>query len=125
METRKRILWVDGLAGLFVGVCTLGLNGWLSAFYGLPQSLVLFIGGANLAYGTYSTSLALRAIRPPKLIILLVVLNFCWTVVCISMVILYGPRATFFGLAHIVLEGLFVTGLAWIEWRWRDQLVTA
>ncbi|MFK7844430.1 MAG: hypothetical protein AB8G77_03945 [Rhodothermales bacterium] len=125
MGIQRRLLWVDGLAGLFVGLVTLLLIGWLPGFYGLPQSVVLFIGGANLVYGSYSISLAFRSVRPQRLIVLLAALNLCWTVVCVVLVILYGETATFFGLAHIIAEGFFVGALAWLEWKWRELLVKA
>ena len=124
MKIWGRLLWIDGLAGLFVGIVTLLLMGWLPNFYGLPQSVVLFIGGANVVYGSYSTSLALRVVRPRRLIVLLAALNLCWTGVCVAMLVLFGGAATFFGIAHIAAEGLFVAGLAFAEWMWQEQLST-
>ena len=59
----ERLLWFDSLAGLSVGVAVLALASWLSELYGLPGSVVLFVGCANLVYGSYSGSLAIRERR--------------------------------------------------------------
>ena len=61
---QRKLLWVDGLGGASVGVLVLLLGGWLSELYRLPRDLVFLMGWANLAYGTYSTTLASRPRRP-------------------------------------------------------------
>lgn len=72
---KKKLLHIDGFGGLFVGILVLTLNTWLSELYNLPQNLILFTGFANLLFGLFSSSLALRTNRPIKLIKLLVILN--------------------------------------------------
>lgn len=125
MVLRRKLLWVDGLAGAVAGVAVLLLGGWLSKWYRLPQDFLFFIGLVNLAYGSYSLSLARRARRPKTLILLLVVANLTWAVLCFRWVVVFGETASLFGLAHLVGEGLFVGGLACLEWRWRELLRTA
>jgi hypothetical protein len=124
MNTR-RLLWIDGLAGLFVGVAVLILSNWLSRLYGLPQGLLLFTAAANLIYGIYSTTLANRRTRPLVLIKLLVIANLAWSVVCLILASTHYDSATFLGLAHLLLEGAFVAFLASVEWRLRKQLQVA
>jgi len=125
MNLRKKLLWVDGLGALLAGAAVLLLSGWLHKWYGLPRELLLFIGVVNLMYGTYSTSLAMRSNRPMTLIVLLVIANLIWTMVCLILATRYWETATFFGIAHLVGEGLFVGGLAFFEWRCREFLRTA
>jgi hypothetical protein len=125
MDLRHRLLWIDGLAGLVAGAVTLLASGWLSEWYSLPQELLFIIGAANLLYGSYSTSLAMRSIRPEKLILLLVCANLIWAMLCLSLAIIYWEIATLFGLGHLLIEGLFVGGLARLEWRWRELLQNA
>ncbi len=124
-DWRRKLLWVDGLAGATVGLAVLILGTWLSAWYRLPHDFLLLIGAANLAYGTYALSLARRAPRPRGLIILLVFANLTWAVLCVRWAVVFGETASFFGLAHLLGEGLFVGGLAGLEWRWRALLETA
>ncbi len=121
----KQLLWVDCMAGASVGVVVVLLSGWLSGFYGLPVYIVLLSGAANLAYAAYSFSLAIRPRRPLPLIALLVLANLSWTVVCWCLATVFSATATPFGLVHLVGEGLFVGGLACLEWKVRDQLLTA
>lgn len=125
MDVRRHLLWVDGSAGLFVGAVVLLLCGWLSELYGLPYKLLFFIGVANVLYGSYSTSLAVRSVRPANLILLLVVANLTWAIGCMILAFTNGESVSLFGLAHLVGEGLFVGCLACLEWRWRELLRTA
>ncbi|MCB9638699.1 MAG: hypothetical protein H6727_07310 [Myxococcales bacterium] len=121
---RTRLLWIDGLAGASVGIAVLLLSHWLTGFYGLPHPLVRAIGAANLLYGLYSTTLAARQSRPLGFIVFLVIANASWSVVCVVLAVLYFKTASFFGMFHICGEGLFVAGLAALEWRWRKDLAT-
>ena len=125
MELRRRILWIDGPAGLTVGIITLLLHAQLTQWYELPHNLLMVIGAANLIYGLYSTPLAMRAIRPKILISLLAVANMTWAAACVVLTAVYWESASFFGLGHLILEVLFVGGLGVLEWRWRDSLVNA
>ena len=119
-----KLLWVDCIAGGMVGIIVTLASYWLSQWYQLPQSLVLFTGIANLAYGCYSFFLVRQSKRPKALIIFLVVANFLWAIFCVYLVIVYRDTASWLGITHLVLEVLFVGGLAILEWRWREVLWT-
>jgi hypothetical protein len=80
------------------------------------------MGVANLAYGTYSGALARRARRPYALLVLLVVANATWAVLCGVAAVALAGTASAFGLAHLVGEGVFVGALAALEWRERERL---
>ena len=121
----KNLLWVDCIAGALAGVTVLMLSGWLSSLHGLPRELLLLNGVVNVLYASYSFSLAVRARRPRSLINLLVFANLAWAVVCLWLVGVFAGSATVFGIGHLVGEAVFVGGLAGLEWRWRDQLLTA
>lgn len=122
---RKNLLWVDSLAGLAVGLGMLALSPWLSPLYGLPGSLYEVIALANTGYGVYSLSLAVRQTRPRAGIVGLVVANGAWAVLCgVGVGVLWGVASPF-GLAHILAEGVFVGGLAVLEWANRDRLLSA
>ena len=125
MRLLRKLLWVDCTAGLLAGVAVLSLSGWLSRLYALPCGLIVAMGVANLAYGTYSWSLARRARRPRPLIVLLVVANATWAVLCGLAAARLAGTASGFGLAHLVGEGLFVGALAALEWSQREQLLVA
>lgn len=118
----ENLLWIDGIGGATVGVLTLALVGWLSQWYRMERNLILLIGVANLAYGAYSLSLATRPTRPAPAIVLLVLANFLWGVLCIRWAWLLRSTASPLGLIHLVGEGLYVGGLACVEWRYRRLL---
>jgi hypothetical protein len=118
----RKLLWVDSGAGLLAGVVVLSLAGWLSQWYALPGGMVLGMGVANLAYGTFSGSLARRAHRPRGLLLLLVGANATWALLCGLAAVHFASTASAFGLAHLVGEALFVGGLAGLEWTQREHL---
>jgi len=90
-ERARSLLWLDGGAGCVVGLLVVTLREWLAAIYSFPLDLVLFFGLSNLAYSSYSTTLA--------------VLASTWR------------SASVLGLASVALEGIFVGSLAYAEYR--------
>ena len=121
----RDLLWVDCGAGLLAGTLMLLLSGWLSRLYALPRGLLVGIGVVNLAYGTFSLSLARRARRPRALVLLLVSGNAAWAALCMVAAAHFAGSASAFGLAQLVGEGLLVGGLAALEWRARERLLVA
>lgn len=119
----RNLLWVDCTAGAVVGALVLLLSGWLSGLYGLPRGVFLFTGAANLAYASFSFSLAVRSKRPLPLIVLLVAANLAWAAVMVYLAALFRTTASPLGLAHLIGEALFVGGLGLLEWRWRNLLL--
>jgi hypothetical protein len=119
----RRLLWVDCIAGALAGSAMLVLGTWLTGLYALPRGLLLFMGAVNLLYASYSFSLAVRARRPKWSISLLVFANLAWVPVCLGLAVMFRETATLFGLAHLIGEGIFVGGLAMLEWSQRDQLL--
>jgi hypothetical protein len=102
-------------------VLVLTLHSWLARLYGLSDSLVLGMGAANLAYGAYSSRLAVRMARgvPPsaRSVDVLVAANGAWAVVCFALAFALSAQATTIGTAVLVFEGVFVGGLAFLERR--------
>ena len=122
MNLRRKLLWVDCTAGAVVGVAVLLLDGWLSAWYELPQRLVFSMGVTNLVYACYSFSLVVRQERPKTLIRLLVVANLAWSLLLLYWITIFIGTASPLGVAFLLLEALFVGGLAVLEWRSQEQL---
>ncbi len=118
----RYLLRFDGLAGLAAGVNTLLIHTWLASLYGLPTSVLLLNALANLAYGTFSSTLATLPKRPLSLIKTLSIANCMWAVVCFAFAFNLPSTATVFAAGHAVFEGLFVGSLGIIEWRYRHQL---
>jgi len=119
------LLWVDGIGGAVAGVVVLLAYGWLSAWYNLPRELLFGIGVANLSYGAYSLTLASRKRRPKPLILFLIAANLTWAGLCFWWAVRFAESASWLGLTHLVAEGLYVGGLAILEWRSRDLLLAA
>lgn len=125
VKVRRKLLWIDCTAGAVVGVAVLLLAGWLSKWYGLPRSFVLFMGVVNVVYTLYSFSLAVRKDRPKTLIRSLVIADLTWALMLLGWVIVFFRTASVLGLAYLITEALFVGGLAYLEWRSQELLRTA
>lgn len=125
MRIAKSLLWIDCTGGVVAGVAVLTLSGWLSTLYRLPVDLVVTMGIANLVYGGFSFSLARRRTRPRALLLVLVAANLCWALFCAITTVIVATRASYFGLAHLILEGMYVGGLGMLEWKHRVALETA
>ncbi|MEL7361065.1 MAG: hypothetical protein AAFN13_03260 [Bacteroidota bacterium] len=125
MTWRRNLLWIDCTGALVVGVLVLALSGWLADLHGLPRSVLLFTGVMNLVYGSFSLSLARRAVRSRPLLSLLASANMAWPLVCVALVVVYRGTIGPTGLLHLLGEAVYVGGLGFIEWQSRDVLATA
>ena len=122
MNLRRRILWIDGIAALLAGSLLLVAAGWLEEWYNIFRETLAFVALVNLAYGTYSLSIAMLNKRPLVLIVLLVSANLIWSINCLRLAFVFRDTASFLGLTHLVGEAIFVGGLACLEWRYRKLL---
>ncbi|TIH10466.1 hypothetical protein [Pseudomonas leptonychotis] len=125
MQIIKNLLWVDCTAGAVAGLLVVLFSGWLSGLYAIPENLLLLIGATNLVYACYSFSLARRAKREKVLINILISANALWAFVCMGIATQYLGTMTLLGSVHLAGEAIFVGGLAALELRWRNQLLTA
>lgn len=123
MRKIRYLLWIDCTAGAVVGLVVLLFTAQLSPLQALPQTILLFMGAANLLYASFSFFLATRSKRPMPWIKLLVFANGFWSLVCVCLAVAFADTATVFGLGHLIAEAIFVGCLAAQEWKWRAQLV--
>jgi len=119
MKKPLTILAMDSLAALAAGVGTLLLSSYLTRWYAWPEGFALFIGAVNIAYGMYSGPLALRLKRTGRMsrtaVILLIIANSIWAGQCFTQAWRLFETASILGLGHLIFEGLFVSGLAFLE----------
>lgn len=121
-SSKQKILWLDCLGALVVGVIVLVICRPLSRWDGLPVSMIVTIGFVNLIYGTYSLYVTTRDPRPLGLVTILALANMAWLLVCIAIIALNWERITLFGLMHVFGEGVYVAGLGYSEWKLRHSL---
>ena len=117
-----RILWLDYIVGLVVGLAVIMLCRLISDIENLPVSIVGTMGVANLLYGSYSLFVTTRRGRSKKLIEILAVANVIWLFICISILVCYWQQISIFGLIHVLGEGVYVAVLGLVEWQLRERL---
>lgn len=119
-QHQRTLLWLDGGAGVTVGILVLVFTEWLAELQGFSLRLVLFMGLANLVYGSYSTTLAVRATSgrapSPRSVAWLVAANGAWALICVVIVASTWSSATLLGRTLATFEGLFVGSLAFAEY---------
>lgn len=121
----RYLLWIDGCAAAAAAVLLLAFGPWLQSWYGLPAALLQLIAVVSLGYAAYSLSLARLSTRPAWALVLLVLANALWALLCARWAWQYWGTASLLGVLHLLAEALFVGTLAMLEWRWRGRLLTA
>jgi uncharacterized membrane protein YcfT len=119
----RKLPWIDGFAGLSVGVLMLVLRGLLSDLYGLSYQFVTFVALANTLYSVFGLTLGALRRRPAWLLTALIFANLLWAVACIVFAVRAPASATLWGYGHLAGEGAFVTTLAFLEWRYRRSIL--
>ncbi|MEJ2766573.1 hypothetical protein VV869_21685 [Photobacterium sp. MCCC 1A19761] len=125
MKWMDKILWIDGLAALFVGSVLISFHSFIGEIYSMPEKVVIFLASANLLYGLYSSSLAMSRKVSLRKIQGLVFGNCLWALICLLLVYRFMDSASWIGIVFILSEALFVTLLAGVEWRCRFDLSEA
>ena len=120
----SRILWVDCIGGLVVGILVLVLCQLLSDWENLPLATVIVMGAANLAYGGYSLFVTTRKKRPLILVKILAMANMVWLLVCVAIATMYWRLISLLGIVHVIGEGIYVAGLGFVEWKMKASLAT-
>ena len=124
MGIKRNLLWIDCFGGLAAGALFLLAADFFVNLHRLPFELILVIGIANVVYGSFSLSLALRKTRPLVLIKLLAIANMVWLPIIFSFGFWQINSASIWGLAHLFGEGIYVGALGFIEWQNKEDLLT-
>ena len=122
--SRGWILWIDCLGGLVVGVLVLLFHPFLSQIEGLPKLTVVFMGVANLVYGSFSLFVTTGKRRSIAQVKMLALMNMAWLIVCLGIVYLWFDDITVIGIVLVVGEDSYVATLGFVEWKWRARLAT-
>jgi hypothetical protein len=121
MRFARLLLTFDSLPALSAGCLTLLFSSFLAPLYGWTPEFVRYIALANIAYGCYSGILALslriKGVLPPWTVLLLAAANGLWALQCFAQAWRLRDAASWLGLGHLILEGIFVGGLAFLEAR--------
>lgn len=112
----RRVLWLDAISGLAMAVAHFGFSGLLSEWLGLPPAWVLASGVIVCGAALLSGALALRALPPAPGVRLLAAGNFLWVAASIWAVWGAGLSLTTLGIAWVLIQAIFVFGLAEMEW---------
>jgi hypothetical protein len=110
----RRILALDALSCLALGLA-MGLGAaMLAPLFGLPEPLVRIAGLALLPLGAFIGWLASRPAPPPALVWLVILGNVGWTAE--SFVVLGQSQPTGLGTAFVAAQAAAVLGLGALEY---------
>ena len=110
----RRILALDSLSCLSMGLMTGAGAGPLAPLFGLPEPLLFYAGLALLPLGAFIGWLATRPV-PPRLLVWVVILgNLGWTAE--SFAVIGQQQPTPLGTAFVAAQALAVLALAGLEY---------
>ena len=121
-QLKEKILWLDCIGGLVVGVFLLLFCQTISRWDNLPLWIIIGVAIANLVYGSYSLWLTTRKPRSLVALKILAIANMAWLAVCVLIVATHWREISTFGIVHKIGEGVYVAGLGFVEWKWRFDL---
>lgn len=117
----RQVLWADFTAGSVGGSLLLVLSSWLQAIYSIPRLLLLVMGVAGLLYAALAFAVvAFRPVPSFARVGWLGSANLVWAALCVVAALVLAGTASPLGLAHLVLEAVFVAWLGINELRLRS-----
>lgn len=118
-KKRRFILSIDSLGALAAGSITWTVAPLLQTLHRWTIEFAQFIALANIGYGLYSGILFLifrKNIQVPLWpAAALVAGNSVWAMQCLMQAWRLKAEASYLGLGHLVLEAIYVGGLAYVE----------
>ncbi|MGJ4747692.1 hypothetical protein ACQV5M_15135 [Leptospira sp. SA-E8] len=118
MKQARFLLTLDSAGALIVGLFILLFFSIISNLTGWKESFTRMEGFANLIYGSYSGTLLLlfgRGQLRRIFVLALITANSLWGLQCFVQVWRLQEEATHFGIAVLLLEGIYLLVLAYFE----------
>ncbi|PJZ48944.1 hypothetical protein [Leptospira saintgironsiae] len=120
MKQARFFLTLDSSGALIVGIFVLLFYSLLSNLTGWSESFTRIEGFANLIYGSYSGILLLqfrKGILNRVFVLILIIANSLWGLQCFTQAWRLQEEATYIGTAALLLEGIYLLALAYLEAR--------
>lgn len=115
----RRVLWVDGVAGLATVASLLLAPAVFSSMYGFPPRLVQGSAAALLVYAALIATLIFKPGQSAFRLGVLVGGNVAWVAASAWVAFGSGLELTPIGRAYVVGQAVFVAALAALEYRFR------
>lgn len=115
-STLRRVLWLDAISGLGMGVSHLALAGPLSGLTGIPSTWLQVVAVVVFCPAALSAWLASRVSTPTTGVRMLAAGNFAWVAASLWVAFGAGLTLTPLGLGWVLLQAAVVFVLAEIEW---------
>ncbi len=121
LKRRSFILAFDSLSALAAGAATWALAPLLQTLHHWTNDFAHFMAFANIGFGLFSGILFLffrkRSQGPFWQLGVLVAGNTLWAIQCFFQAWHLRSEASFVGIGHLILEGVYVGLLAYVETR--------
>lgn len=116
----KRVLLIDGLTSLTLGVLLIAVAGFVSSALGLPEALLRVAGLICVPFAAAVWWLA-RQDRPPEAAIwAVIVANAAWVVASIGLLVSGWVEPTLLGLVFVIAQAIVVgvfAELQYVGWK--------
>ncbi len=111
----KRFLWLDALSGGVTAITGLLCFTTLTTVLGFTTPSIVTVATINLLYAILASIIALQKPTSIRLLRLLVYANWAWTAISVLMIFSYFGSATNLGDSLLLIQPIFVGGLAFLE----------
>lgn len=111
----KRFLWLDALSGGATAITGLLYFTTLTTVLGFTAPSILTVASINLLYAILALTVALQKPTSVRLLRRLVYANWVWTAISALMIFIYFSSATNIGRSLLLIQPVFVGGLAYLE----------
>ncbi|TGL28295.1 hypothetical protein EHQ52_18680 [Leptospira koniambonensis] len=120
MKQARFILTLDSSGALVVGAFIFLFSSFISTLNGWEESFTHMEGSANLIYGSYSGVLLLLFLKgnlTRVFVFILIIANSLWGLQCFAQAWRLQEEATYIGTSFLLLEGIYLLALAYLEAR--------
>lgn len=113
----RALIRTDAIAGIAVGLLLyIGRELW-SPLSGLSVEWFARLGIVGLCFGTFSGTITLLKAYRPLPVWTLIIANALYALFCLGLLLNKSGGLSPLGIAHLLVEALFVGGLAYVEAR--------
>lgn len=117
----SKLFLIDGIGALvsafFLGIVLVKLE----TLIGMPVNTLYLLASLALLFAGYSLSCYFSKSSNQLLLRIISVINCCYCILTLSLVIVHFQGLTLLGIAYFALEMLVIISLVRIEWRFSSK----
>lgn len=111
----RRVLVLDGAAGLGAGLAMLAVGSHVAPYLGLPADLLFWAGAGLLGCAAFLATFALRRDVPRIMLLDIALINAAWAVASGAILVFGVISPNWIGAAFVLAQAVLVGGFAVLQ----------